>query len=60
MKINTPDPATLLAKIGGGTFTLKGVGVHYPFSEFRYRAIGLTPDGKGIEIKIVENENDFT
>jgi hypothetical protein len=55
VKIDAPDPAALLAEIGKGTFTLKGAGVHYPFSEFRYRAVGLTPDGKGIALEIVDD-----
>lgn len=54
MKLDAPDPAKLLAEIGSGTFTLKGAGVHYPFSELRYRAVGLTPDGKGITLEIVK------
>lgn len=53
MNINASDPAKLLAEIGEGTFTLKSAGVHYPFSELRYRATGLTPDGKGIALEIV-------
>lgn len=53
MKIMSDNPAKLLAAMGKGTFTLKGAGVYYPFSELRYRATGLTADGKGIALEIV-------
>lgn len=53
MRIDDSDPEKLLAAIGDGPFTLKGTGVLWPFTLMKFRAVGLTPDGKGIALEIV-------